>query len=455
MSEKFERKNLFQLCLPLFLFGIMTIGVSFIDTMLLSNYSDELAASVSMANQILGVGYDLSGLMSVGALILISQYLGRNQVEDARVIARIGFIASIVFGMIIAAILSGGAVFYADWINTPPEILGDVLIYVYSISIGMIFYGFINTAIAALRGFGRTMEILWFGVVGNIIYLALEYALIYGAWIFPEMGIYGAALATLLIRTINVGILIWLLKWKLGLSVFHIPPGLWQQTKRIFKLSYPSVSEALGYQLYQLFVVSLIAGLGVTAVLTRSYSLTLTQLMAMITLVISYGNEVLIGYDKGGEDNQIAYRRGLKTAIGTAGSLMGIAVLIWFFAEPLLKLFTQDMAIITASQEILMLHVLLVPFQVINLILFNSLKAVGDVNRPVIINLSITFAVAIPLSWLFASHLEFGVKGLWYALILEELIKASAMFFRWRYRSWQRLHVLDKDHLEYPEETAT
>lgn len=447
MSAKFERKNLFQLCLPLFLFGIMTIGVSSISTMLLSNYSDELAASVSMANQILGVGYDLSGLMSVGALILISQYLGRDEVEDARMIAQIGFIASIAFGVVIAAGLAGGAIFYAEWINTPPEILEDVLIYVYGMSLGMIFYGFINTAIAALRGFGRTIEILWFGVLGSVVYLALEYVLIYGVWIFPELGIYGAIWANLLIRTIKIALLIWILKWKLGLSVFHVPPGLWQQTKKIFKLSYPSVTEALGYQFYQLFVVSLIAALGVTAVLTRSYSLTLTQLMAMITLVISYGNEVLIGYDKGGEQNELAYRRGLKTAMGTAAVLIGVSAMIWIFAEPLLRLFTQDKDIITASQEILMLHIMLTPFQVINLILFNSLKAVGDVNRPVIINLSITFAVAIPLSWLFASHLEYGVKGLWYALILEEVVKASAMFLRWRYRSWQRLHVLDETPL--------
>ncbi|HAY48696.1 MULTISPECIES: MATE family efflux transporter [Thalassospira] len=447
MTEKFERKNLFQLCLPLFLYGIMTIVVSSIGTMLLSNYSDELAASVSMANQILGLGYDLSGLMSIGALILISQYLGRDQVEDARMIAQIGFIASIVFGVIIAVVLAGGAVFYTDWINTPPEILEDVLIYIYGMSVGMIFYGFINTAIAALRGFGRTIEILWFGAIGSVAYLALSYVLIYGFWIFPELGIYGPILSNLVIRTFKIGLLIWILKWKLGLSVFHIPPGLWQQTKKIFKLSYPSVGEALGYQLYQLFVVSLIAGLGVTAVLTRSYSLTLTQLMAMIMLVISYGNEVLIGYDKGAEENEAAYRRGVKTSLGTAFVIMGVAVLVWFFAEPLLRLFTQDMAIITASQDILMLHIVLTPFQVTNLILFNSLKAVGDVNRPVITNLSITFAVAIPLSWLFASHLEFGVKGLWYALIIEEMVKASAMFMLWRYRSWQRLHVLDEDRL--------
>lgn len=445
MTEIFERKTLFQLTLPLFLFGIMTIGVSLIDTMLLANYSDNLAASVSMANQILGIGYDLSGLMSIGALILISQFLGRNEVEKARDMARIGFIASVILGLAIAVVLIGGATFFADWINTPEEIRGDVLIYVYAISLNFICYGFINTALAALRGFGRTLEILWLGVLGNIIYLALEYALIYGAWGFPELGIYGAALSTLLIRILKVAMLIWILKWKLGLSVFHVPPRLWANTKKIFKLSYPSVSEALAYQLYQLFIVSLIAGLGVAAVLTRSYALTITQILAMITLVISHGNEVLVGYDKGAGDNDVAYRRAVRTAVTTGIILMGIGGLLWLFGDMLLGLFTQDAAISGAARNILLLHVASIPFQTINLLLFNSLKAVGEVNRPVLCNVAITFVVAAPLAWLFVSVLDHGVPGLWYAYIIEEIIKASAMFLLWRFRPWHKLNVIEEE----------
>jgi len=444
MSDTFERKSLFKLTLPLFLFGIMSIGVTFIDTMLLSNYSDNLAAAVSVANQILGIGYDLSGLMSIGALILISQYLGRNDVEKAKNIARIGFIASLIFGLLIATVLIGGATFYADWINTPPEIYADVLIYVYSISIALVFYGFINTALAALRGFGKTTEILIIGVVGSIVYLGLEYSLIYGFWIFPEMGIYGAALSTLLIRGVKVLILIWLMQWRLGLSVFRLPPDLWSQTKKILKLSYPSVSEALGYQLYQLFIVSLVAGIGITAVLTRSYTLTITQLLAMIVVVISYGNEVLIGYDKGAGDNEIAYKRALKTAVLTGLTVMVIGAVIAFFGEHFIRLFTQDKTIVDAVLVVLVLHIFTIPFQTINLMLFNSLKAVGDVNRPVLVNLSITFAIALPLSWIFVGKMEMGVEGLWYAYIIEEIIKATAMFSLWHFRKWQRLKVIEE-----------
>ncbi|MAO92808.1 MAG: hypothetical protein CMM78_11370 [Rhodospirillaceae bacterium] len=443
MGEAFQRKSLFQLTLPLFLFGIMSVGVTFADTMLLANYSDDLAASVSMANQVLGIGYDLSGLMSVGVLILIAQFLGRNDVARAREIAQIGFIASACFGVLIAAGVAGGATFYTDWINTPPEIRDGVLLYIYSISVTLILYGFINTAIATLRGFGRTMEILWYGVIGNVVYLGAKYVCVYGVWIVPEMGIHGAALSTVIIRGVNLCMLIWFMKAKLGLTILRIPKDIWPNSIRILKLSYPSVGEALGYQFYQLFLVSLIAGLGVTAILTRSYALTITQLLAMIIVVMSYGNEVLVGYDKGASDNETAFRRGLKTALMTAGGVMTIAGLLWFFSDFLVALFTQDAAVIASVHSILLLHIIVTPFQAINLILFNSLKATGDVNRPVILNLTITLAFALPLAWLFTGVLDLGVQGLWYAFILEEIFKATAMLLRWGYRSWQKLKLLE------------
>ena len=69
-------KTLFQLCYPLFLNAFLTLGVTLADTMIISNYSDAAAAAVSIANQVLGVGYDLSTLLGVGAVILVSRALG-------------------------------------------------------------------------------------------------------------------------------------------------------------------------------------------------------------------------------------------------------------------------------------------------------------------------------------------------------------------------------------------
>lgn len=446
MTETFERKSLFRISYPLFLYALISVAVTFADTALLSNYSENLAAAVSMANQILGVAYDLSALLSIGALVIISQYLGDSQIEKAKDTARVALLGGAGLGFLIAAVLVAGAPSFVDWVNTPDEIRDDVFVYIYVIAVAMVFNGFIMSAQAALTGFGHTLDILTIGLVSNIVYLAVEYTLIYGAFGFPELGVYGAAWATVIVRGGTIVLLVWMLHWRLGLRFFDIPEGFWPSTLRILKISYPSVAENLAYNIYQLTVAALIAILGVTAVLTRSYALTITQIVMIITLVISHGNQVLVGYDKGAGDNDVAYRRARNTALITgAVSMVGSAV-IYLFADTLIGILTDNPEIIASVASILLLQILVSPFNTINLILFNALKACGDVNRPVVASLVLTFGLALPLAYLALAVLDLGVVGLWYVYLFEEAIKALVMFALWRGRKWQDISVIDADN---------
>lgn len=225
--------------------------------------------------------------------------------------------SSLILGCIIALILVLGAEFFADWVNTPDEIRSDVIAYVYIIAGAMLFNGVITSVTAALRGFGRTVEILIMGLFANAVYIFFEYVLIYGHWGFPELGVYGAALSTLIVRIASIGFLLYVLHTKLEISVFKKPTRFIERVKGIVKISYPSVGEGMSYNIYQLTMVSLIAVLGTTAVLTRSYTLTITSLLSIISFVISQGNEILVGYDKGSKDNESAYKRANRTAVVT------------------------------------------------------------------------------------------------------------------------------------------
>ncbi|UUX51051.1 MATE family efflux transporter [Nisaea acidiphila] len=442
MAQKFKRKNLFQITFPLFFYGAMTIGVSFADTMLLSNYQENLAASVSMANQILGVAYDLSGLISIGALVLISQYLGRDEVAKARGVAVTGIIASFGLGALIASVLVIGARFFAEWVNTPAEIYEDVVIYVYIIAAAMMFNGFIMAAKAVLTGFGHTLEILVLGLIGNVTYIGIEYMMVYGVWIFPEMGIYGAGLSTVVVRLSSIALLLFILYWRLGITLADLEAGFWQTVRKILKISTPSVGENLSYNLYQLAIVSMVAALGVSGVLTRSYSLTVASLLLIITMVISHGNQVLVGYDKGGDDDETAFRRARKTALATAGVGMIASLLLYIFSDFFAGLLTSDPEILASVKQILLVQIFVTPCSAVNLILFNSLKACGYVNRPVLTNLTITFALALPLAYLAMEVLDVGVEGLWYAYLTEEALKGTAMYLLWRRRTWQSVRLI-------------
>ena len=76
-----------------------------------------------------------------------------------------------------------------------------------------------------------------------------------------------------------------------------------------------------------------------------------------------------------------------------------------------------------------------------NLILFNSLKACGDVNRPVIASLVLTFGIALPAAYIAVVVWELGLPDLWYVYIFEEGLKAGVMLTMWRGRRWAQIKL--------------
>lgn len=437
-SAVFQRKSLFRLCLPLFLYAFLSILNSFLDQLLLSSYSPHLAAAVSVANHILGVAYDISGLMGVGALILIAQHLGCGEIERARSVAISAILANTVLGFLIAATLFIGGRFFVAWANTPPEIVGDAETYIYLIGIAMIGNGFLMAAAAVLRGFGYTTEILLLGVLGNALYLPLQYVLIFGRFGFPELGVTGAALSTLIVRFIGVVFLLILLPRRLGIRVkWRFPWSEWSRVKQLLRLSVPSVGDNIAYNLFQLSMVALIATLGVAGILTRSYALTFGAFLSIVANTISQGNEILVGYDQGARDHHTARRRATRTAWGTALFSSGLSVVLYLFSDQITGLFSKDPQILTGVKALFLINIVMQPFQTANVIYFNSLRAVGDVWGPVIFSVAVTWGVAFPLGWWTITMGKGGVAGLWWVLTFSEVVKTAFFALRWHRMRWR------------------
>ncbi|MCW1885564.1 MATE family efflux transporter [Luteolibacter flavescens] len=439
----FERKNLFQLAWPLFLFSALSIGATFVDQMILSAYQQNLAAAVSLGNQVLGVAYDLSGLLAIGGLVLVAQCLGRGDTPGARRIGGISIAVNTLLNVAISLVLFIGASSFVGWVDTPAELVADTTSYVRVIGVAMILNGFITVAASVLRAFGHTIEILVFGIVGNVIYLALEYAMVFGRWGFPEMGVQGASLSTLIVRIAGAAMFAWALTRRLGFSAGWAGMGrLWhglrdrEAIRRLFHLSVPGASDNFAYNLFQLTMVKFVASLGTSAVLVRSYTLTINALLSLVVVAVTQANETLIGYDKGAEDHATARRRAVRTTIGTALAVMVLSGVLYAFAEPLTRLFTQDEAVIRGVKTLLLAGIALEPFAAGIVILLGSLRSVGDAVVPVVFSIAVTWLLGAPLAWYLMKHTGLGVTGLWIALAIAECVKCTGLFVRWQRMKW-------------------
>ncbi len=398
---------------------------------------------MSLGNQALGISYDLSGLLAIGALVLIAQSLGAGNVAEARRLGAISIAANTLLSAVIALVLFAGAARFTAWVDAPAEISVDTASYVRIIGAAMVLNGFITVAAAALRAFGHTLEILLFGIAGNALYLGLDYAMIYGRFGFPEMGVEGAAMATLLVRVAGALMFGWALLHRLGFSARSLSPGRMLSAMRdlptlgrLFHFSLPGAADNFAYNLAQLVLVKFVAALGTQALLVRSYTLTINGLVSLVVLAATQANETLIGYDKGAGDHEAARRRAIRTTLGTAAVAMLISGGLYLCAAPLVRLFTADPEVLRGVKSLLLAGILLEPFAAAMMILLSSLRSAGDPVVPVVYSVAVSWLVAVPLAWLLMTKTPLGLTGLWIALAVTECVKCAGLFFRWQRMKW-------------------
>jgi len=425
--------TLAQLALPLLLNSLLGLATTLIDTLIISSHSPEAAGAVSLANQILTVAYDLSVLLGVGATILITHALGRADAPKARTVARVAILANTLLGVLIGVVVWLLAPVLVGLMNVPPPLVADTQLYIRIIAFAIPFNGFLMASVASLRGFSRMRVIFALGVFAFPAYLLLDYLLVLGWGPVPALGAQGSAWATLLVRLGSVGVLLLLLPRVLGLAWRHPLDGarLKPLLHRLLALSTPSVLDNVAYGFYQITLVSFIAGLGVAAVVSRFYALALGAVLPVVIMALSQANEVLVGYRHGAGDQAGIHRQALRSGLVTAGIATLVAVMLYLNAGGLVGFFSQDPAVLALARELLWLTIFIQPLSGLNTVLFHSLRVIGDVHAPVLFSQVVMWGLAVPLAYVLCVLQDYGVAGLWLAMILEEALKTLFMVWRW------------------------
>lgn len=204
------------------------------------------------------------------------------------------------------------------------------------------------------------------------------------------------------------------------------------------RLSVPTVAENAVFNLAVLFAVSLINVFGTDAINARSYLFTLTALVTGVSLAMAQASETIVGWDIGEQNPAHARTLVLRTALGVALAAAFLAVLMWWFAAPLLSFFQPNSQVLSLAKAGLLVSVLLLPLQAVSAIFYGALRSCGDVLRPMICAIAASIVVLVPSSWLFIDVLEWGFVGSLWALVLAEIVKAGLLLWLWLRGTWRK-----------------
>ncbi len=436
-------RPLFKLAAPMVIaFGFQT-SFNFIDRYFVSRLGDVATAAIGMAFIIQLIIIAVGAGMGMGLNSFISRSLGAKREKNAISAALHNFILAISIGIVIAII---GLVIHKPIF----KVLGAQGYLLQSISDYLtIFFFFAPIQLMAMmsnnifRGWGDTVYPMKFMLTGTLLNIILDPILIFGWWVFPELGIKGAALATGISRFIALLYTFYVLLIRknptaLRWSVFRFN---WQIIRGIFQVGLPaSIGQILtSLVLSLIFLILKPYGNDARAV----YTIAFTYEMVAFLPVIGIGQAIAImtGHNYGAEKYSRVkkiYFTGIKLAIGMMAL---VTVVISIDPELFAGIFAQSNTVLKEASIALRILAPGYLFNGIFLCTATSFQGLGLGNYQLGSTLIRMFIFLLPLAYL--GSVLWSLNGVWIGILVANILVGGIMML-WHHQLYQRRLIKGK-----------
>lgn len=433
------KKELRKLVLPVLIDMALVMLVGAIDTIMLSQHSDNAVAAVGVGNQLMNIIFLIYQFVSMGVAIICAQYIGAKLYKRLTQVMGIAILVNLVIGGIISYLLWVGAVPILHLMGLRDELMPDGTVYL-KITGALSFAQAISlTFSASLRSADKTIHPMVVTAIANAINVVGNYALIFGHWGAPAMGVEGAAWATAISRIVAMILLI-AIHTKVHIHSFplrYFRPFPWSELKNLLRIGIPAMSEELSYCMSQLVITYFINQISTEALTTRTYCATAITFVCISSASVVQGGDILVGHFVGQLRYRAAYILGnyiYRISLIASLVVSGILALSGHF---MLGALTDNSNIIVIGTWVFIIDWFLSIGRVGNIFACGTLRATGDAVYPVIIGVIFQWSIAVGFSYVLGIPLGFGLIGMWIGFALDENVRGIILCHRWHSQRWR------------------
>jgi MATE family multidrug resistance protein len=415
-----EARRLLQLAVPVAGTQLSMMLLGFVDTVMLGWYDAQaMAAAVSANVWTFATMFFASGIL-LGLDPVIAQAHGAGEGRKAALAFQRGSVLSLILALPVALawMWTGSFLSLAGQDSTLVPLAQS---YANSLIPGLPAF----LVYSCLRGYLQGREIvrpaLVIVLIANVVNAAANYALIFGNFGFPELGIVGAGVASSVTRIISLALLV---AWVWG---FGLQRGAWLPWSRaafsfggmraILAVGLP-VAIQTSTEMFAFSVSTLFAGtLGATAVVAHAISMNLASISFMLPLGVSAAVATRVG-NLIGAGVPHAAQRSAWIAMGMGASVMSIsAVSFVLFREWLPRMYTPDAEAVALAATILPIAGAFQLFDGTQVVGCGVLRGMGRTRPAAVFNVVGYWIFGLPLGWWFGVRVGW-LGGLWWSLVL-------------------------------------
>ena len=429
-------------CLPIFVGMVFQTLYNLVDSIIVGQFVsvDALAAvgtTAPAANLMVGM---MMGF-ATGASVTAAQYIGAKQEEKIKptLSTTMIFMVTMSIVMICIALPLAGTIMH--WLNVPMNIYADTVTYFRIYVCGLVFMALYNFFASFLRAMGDSTTPLIFLIISSLLN-------VFGDLFFlltMQMGVAGAALATVLAQMISVALCIVHIRRKIPYFQFAKDEFVFERSlfRNIVRLGLPSGLQASIAGVGMLAVQSLINSFGSVSIAAYTAASKMEQISNIIMMSVSQGFAIFVGQNIGaGKINRV--NQGLKEVILFAGGVsLAMSLIVYVSGPDLMSLFVSsaDQQVIDVGAAFMRRWAPFVVLHALQSVVVSVLRGAGDSIFSMISAFTDLFTRTI-MAYVFVRLFGSGFMGIAYSLPCGWLAACTVSVLRYLSGAWKKKAVV-------------
>lgn len=435
----YYKENLW-LAIPVVISQLGHTLVQTADSIIVGHFAGTISlAAVALVNSIFVIGLVIGLGISYGITPLIAQHNGRNEHNECGQLLSNSLLINTITGFVLFVLISFGAMLLIGHLDQSAEVVRQARPYLFLMGISLVPLLIFNTFKQFAEGLGFTKQAMMISIWGNILNICLGIIFVKGMFGIAPMGIRGVGYSTLIDRCTMatvMGTYVFRSKhFRIYLKSFALKNIDKLRSLRILRIGAP---VALQYT----FEISAFSGAAIligtiSPVAQAAHQVAIS--LAALTYMAASGVSAAAAIKSGNFFGAKKHRDLRLSAISNYHIVilfMTIAAILFTFGNHLLPwIYTSDKSVIVIAAQLLIIAAFFQLFDGTQVVGLGVLRGMGDVNVPTLITFIAYWIIGLPMGYLLGIHLNLGVNGVWYGLVLGLLTASLLLFIRFQLMS--------------------
>jgi len=439
VAHIFSNKDLVVLIMPLIVEQFLVFSLGLADIIMVAALGEEAVSAASIGDSINVLINGLFMAMATGGAVVCAHYFGSKNVEMISRTAKQLIYSTVGISIVITVLglLLEKQLLSLIFGNIEPLVMRDTEIYFFYSLMSYPFIALYSAAAALFRTQGNSRVSMLASLLVNILNIGGNAVCIY----FLKMGIEGVAIPSLIARAIAAAALTGLLyrrqpyRGNPGIDIRHILKIKldFNVIRKILSIGVPNGVENSVFQIGKILVLTLIAELGTSAVAANAAAMTLVTFNVLPGTAMGYALITVVGRALGTGNKAEARYFNRKLMLISYLAIIAINIPLLLAARPLVGVFglkteTTSLALFMYIFYGICAIIIWAP----SFALPNTLRAANDAKFTMIVSFASMWIVRVGLSYLFVRLTNWGAISVWYAMIIDWVVRAIIFVHRTR-----------------------